>query len=386
MKIAYISFTSFSDCDIPFINELIKQGVDVKYYLIMSDRTKKGAVINVDALKNSCGIFQASDYPTLAGLSKYIDLSIVRVANMKITHNYAPSSFLLAYKLRKELKTEKFDLIHLAWPVDYPFYQIYTLHIPFVLTVHDPIPHSNDERFKQKFKRYAAFKRADKFILLNKTQKEDFEKRYGIDDSSVEMSRLSIYTHLQSTPTGEPLVEGSYILFIGTILPYKGIKYIVQAMSEINQKHPDVKLVIAGRGEFDFDIQSYMNDGKIILINRFITNEELSSLIHYSKFVCCPYTDATQSGVVMSAFALNKPVLATKVGALHETIENGKHGILVPPCNSTALAEAVDTMLSDGTLAYMTENIKQDFSEGEKSWKSVAQKTIDIYKKLINKK
>lgn len=386
MKIAYISFTSFSDCDIPFINELINQGVDVKYYIIMSDRTKKGAVIDVDALKDSCGIYPASSYPSLTALSKYIDLSIVRVANMKITHNYAPSTFMLAYKLRKELKAGNFDLIHLAWPVDYPFYQIYTLHIPFVLTVHDPIPHSNDERFKQKFKRYAAFKRANKFILLNKTQKQDFKERYNIDDSKVELSSLSVYTHLQNMSIWKPIIEGDYILFIGSILPYKGIKYIVQAMSEINKKHPDVKLVIAGKGKLDFDIQPYMNDGKIILINRFITNEELSSLIHHSMFVCCPYTDATQSGVIMSAFALNKPVLATKVGALHEMIKNGRHGMLVPPRDSKALSEGADAMLTKDTLKYMSENIKQDYSKGESSWNAIAKNTKVIYEKLINQK
>ena len=81
MKIAYISLTSFSDCDMPLIKELISQGVDITYYMIMSDRTKKGGMINIDEVKASCGILPASEYPALANLSPYIDLSKVKVAS-----------------------------------------------------------------------------------------------------------------------------------------------------------------------------------------------------------------------------------------------------------------------------------------------------------------
>ena len=55
MKIAYISFTSFSDCDMPLISELIGLGMDITYYLIVSDRTKKGAIIDIDEIKDSSG-------------------------------------------------------------------------------------------------------------------------------------------------------------------------------------------------------------------------------------------------------------------------------------------------------------------------------------------
>lgn len=383
MKIAYISFTGFSDCDMPLISELTKFGIDVTYYLIMSDRTKKGAIVNVNKIKDKCGIFPASDYSGFDALLPYIDLEKVRVANMTIAHNYMPGTFLLAHKLKKELKKKNFDLIHLTWPLDYPFYQLYTLKKPFVLTVHDPLPHSNDETLREKFKRYVIFKRANKFILLNETQKKGFEDRYDIENSRINLSKLSIYTHLLNIPITKSLINGDYILFIGAILPYKGIKYMAEAMDKINKVHTGIKLVIAGRGNLDFDINPFLKKGSVILINRFIRNEELASLIIHSKFVCCPYTDATQSGVIMSAFALNKPVLATKVGALHEMIHDGKHGILVPPRDSAALSDAAIALLEGDTLKQMSENIEQDYSKGGNSWKSIAKETKEIYKSII---
>lgn len=383
MKIAYISLTSFSDCDLPLIKEMTDRGVDITYYLIVADSTKKGALINIGKVKDVCKVLPASDYPELDVVAPYIDISKVRVANMPVPHSYAPSSFLLAYRLRKELSRGNFDLIHVTWPLDYPFYQLYTLRKPFVVTVHDPIPHSNDKTFRSKFKRSAIFKRADRYILLNKIQKEMFENRYKINDSDVEISRLGIYTHLKNVPAQKPMVKDDYILFAGSIFPYKGVRYITQAMEAINKKHPGIKLVIAGRGVLDFDIEPYIKSGQVVLINRFITNEELASLITYSKFVCCPYRDATQSGVVMSAFALNKPVLATRVGALHEMIDEGRHGMLVPPCDSDALALAADTMLTGDALDRMAENIRHDYSQGNRSWGYIAEETIKIYEKTM---
>ena len=61
MKIAYISFVSFSDCDIPFIKELIQIGIDVTYYIIVSNNTKYGPAINIKKTKDKCGIYNASD-------------------------------------------------------------------------------------------------------------------------------------------------------------------------------------------------------------------------------------------------------------------------------------------------------------------------------------
>ena len=85
----------------------------------------------------------------------------------------------------------------------------------------------------------------------------------------------------------------------------------------------------------------------------------------------------------MSAFALYKPVLATKVGALHETIADGRHGSLVTPCDSNALAEAAKALLASDTLERMSDNIRWDFSHGERAWQSIAQENIEVYANAI---
>lgn len=381
MKIAYISNSFFSDNDIPLLNELSRKGIDITYYLIMSDRNKSGAIINAKSLKKKPGIYPASEYESLCTLSNLIDISIIRIVNMSVPHNYSPQTFLLSYRFKKELKKENFDLIHLSWPLDYPFYLLYFIKKPIILTVHDPIPHSNNVNLRENIKRLVAIKKSNRFILLNKCQSHDFISRYGLSPNKVSISKLSIYTHLQKTKQSQPIYIGEYILFTGFISPYKGLKYIVEAIQYIKREksYKNIKLIIAGRGTPDFDLNPYIQNGSVIFINRYIRNEELASLIANSKFVCCPYIDATQSGVIMSAFALYKPVLATNVGALSEMIENGKTGLLVNPRDSRALAEASIKLLTDDILEKMSQNIKQEFSTGNNSWMNIANDLIRIY-------
>ena len=383
MKIAYISNSFFSDCDIPLINELIKNGIEITYYLIMSDKNKCGTIINVNKVKEKYGIYQASEYNSLSYLSQFIDLSAVKIVNMSVPHNYVPQSFILSYHFKQEIVNNSFDLIHIAWPLDYPFYLLYLIKRPFILSVHDPIPHSSNNNIRERIKRNVAIKNASRFILFNNNQAPDFAKKYKIPQSKISISRLSVYIHLQKTTPIAPIYSGDYILFTGFISPYKGLKYIVEAMPQIQNTYKNIKLIIAGKGSPDFDINPYIQNESVIFINRYIRNDELASLNINSKFVCCPYIDATQSGVIMSAFALNKPVLATNVGALPEMVDNGKTGLLVCPRDSNALAEASKTLLSNNTLETMSQNIKQEYTVGHNSWEYIAKDIIKTYKKTL---
>ena len=189
MKIAYISNSFFSDCDIPLINELIKNGIEITYYLIMSDKNKCGTIINVNKVKEKYGIYQASEYDSLSYLSQFIDLSVVKIVNMSVPHNYVPQSFILSYHFKQEIVNNSFDLIHIAWPLDYPFYLLYLIKRPFILSVHDPIPHSSNNNIRERIKRNVAIKNASRYILFNNNQAPYFAKKYKIPQS-----KISIYT------------------------------------------------------------------------------------------------------------------------------------------------------------------------------------------------
>jgi glycosyltransferase involved in cell wall biosynthesis len=80
-------------------------------------------------------------------------------------------------------------------------------------------------------------------------------------------------------------------------------------------------------------------------------------LIRKAKFIVCPYRDATQSGVLMTAMAMHKCVVATNVGSFPEYIQDDYNGLLSFP-NPIDLALNLNKALKDDYYLKMNENIK----------------------------
>ena len=380
-KIAYISITVLTDSDLPLLQELSKE-FDIDYYLQVTNPTRRGTVVDISP-KPQGGIFPGTMYPELQVLQHWIDLQHVYVVNKPVNHDWEWLNFKVGWQWMKMLKHKGYDIIHITWPLRYCSFPLYFLHKKMVLTLHDPIPHSSNLTIENRLHRWCCIQLTPDFILLNKVQQEEFMKTYGIAPSRIHQSRLSIFTHLRDTIPADPLCDKPYILYIGSILPHKGIEYLCEAMMAITEDSNDLRVVIAGKGDYYFDKSKYEQSPSFMFINRFIKDEELASLIRNCTAIVCPYVDATQSGVIMSAFALNKPVIATNVGALPEMVENGRHGILIPPRDSKAIEKAVRDMMKPSVAQEMAENIQKDFSTGQHSWATIAKEMGNTYKKII---
>lgn len=385
MKVAYISTPHLADCDIPLIGELQKK-INLFCFLKVSESTKRLTLIKIESLNKRGGVYPASDFPELAYLANAIDLSKTYIVNLPGKHDWSISNLLTIFRMVCVILHKKINIVHLTWPPRYGEFFTYLLRKRIVITMHDPLPHSSEDTWLNRLHRDVCFRLLNDFILLNETQKEDFIKTYHMGAKRVVLSHLSAYTNLQNIKPQKPDVS-NYVLFFGGISSHKGIEYLCEAMDKVCKKHPDVKLVVAGKGKIYFDLNQYAiySNGHLVLLNRYLDDTELVGLIRSSLFVVCPYVDATQSGVIMSAFALNKPVIATNVGALPSMVKNGLYGTIVPPRDVTSLATAINTLIEDPQkIEAMTENIKHDYSKGKYSWNAIAQGITDIYTKKLS--
>ncbi|MBQ9187655.1 MAG: glycosyltransferase family 4 protein [Prevotella sp.] len=377
-RIAYLSTAHFADCDLPLLHELMRKEQELIYILQLTEKDKSRTLINVQQLKKRGNVFPATDYPELLGLSRYIDLNRMFVLNMPGRHDWSLANLMAVFRLVRFLQHKSIDIIHLTWPPRYGVFWLYRLHRRMILTMHDPLPHSSQTGHLNLLHRWMAIKLIPRFILLNEVQRNEFISRYRLQPSQVLSSHLSIYTHLIDTPTVLPKAK-DYVLFIGSINTHKGVDVLCQAMQQVHNTYPQLKLVVAGSGRIYFDIQPYINAGFLELHNRYLNDSELKGFIEQSLFVVCPYIDATQSGVVMSAFALAKPVIVTCVGGLPEMVEEGRHGLLVPPKDPEALAKAIIILTDKRKAEAMQHYIRADFHSGERSWESIAEGIIAIY-------
>lgn len=388
MKIAYIGKIQLSDADLSYLNSAQKLS-DITYIMEVTPRFMKGPAYNIGKIYPHSGVFKATEaYPEFEKYSRIIDVDKFYVVNT-CGKFWQLKAFWTNFLLLLFLIRNKFDVIHLTWPANVYEFIIYMLKRKIILTVHDPFPHTGLDTRIVRLRRKVAFRCVPHFIILNKAQREKFLSFYHLPSSAVIDSRLSCYTYLNMVEQDMTTVpEQKYILFAGKISKYKGVEYLLEAMKKVHDTFPDIKLVVAGGGKYHFDISEYAALPYIDIRNRFIPDEELVALMNKTQFMVCPYTDATQSGVIMSSFTFGTPVIATRVGGLPEMLGNGKYGMLVKEKDTDALYLGICSLLSDEEqLADYRKEIAKDYtSDGYLSWKTIAEEQRESYLQMASRK
>ena len=387
MKIAYISPPYFSDVDLSYLPEAVKYH-EIDYIIPLSVAVSKGGAIYVDDIKGNTGICSSDTYPELSALFEKTGLNPGHVyfANNygKTWHSFKTIKYALS--LFRFLRKNKYDLIHLT---EFPRLSELILLLfrnKTVITVHDPIPHSSEKSRQIRFARKLAFRVLKNFIVLNSNQKEEFVKVNRLECKRVFESHLSVYSYKRMYDR-KPQLSYPYVLFFGQITSHKGVDVLLEAFKTVKTQHTDVKLVIAGKWKWNYDYSSYLTDQDFVFMDKFIPDDDLSSLIQGSLFVVVPYLDATQSGVVMSSFAFGKPCIATNVGGLPEMVEDGKRGIIVEPANPDALSDAISYLL-DNPQKYtqFSDNIRSYYEKGPMSWEYIAKSLSEVYNEIAMRK
>lgn len=384
MKVLYITSSWFVDADFPLVKQLIEQGVDVLLCIKVYTNTLTSTIFDLKKAYNKNGIFDSSVYgDSIDQFKKYLGVNKVYVIN----HIYGDKSLKNLSIERDEKKLiEAFnpDVIHyIGWPSIYEIPILHAYGKKIITTVHDPVPHicSMKARINQIIRR-VAYKPIGKFILLNHNQTEEFQRFYKIKKEKILFSRLGNYDVIRALGTKRETSTRN-ILFFGRISPYKGVEFLLEAFRSLKDDYPNSKLIIAGGGEFHFDLSPYLNDSQIEIINEYVTTNCLSSLIQTAEFVVCPYVSATQSGVVASALALNKPVIATKVGGLPEMIIDAKTGLLIEPKSVDSLRLAIKSFLDNPDIVEdMSKNIAQLAHNGPNSWRKIVLDYLAYYKEV----
>jgi glycosyltransferase involved in cell wall biosynthesis len=134
---------------------------------------------------------------------------------------------------------------------------------------------------------------------------------------------------------------GSYLLFTGRMTEkYKGLEVIENAFEIVNKKNSELKLVIAGRGA-DAGAKESDNDGRVIRLGKWLSDEEFNGLVRNSFLVIVPYVQPNPSAVAAAATALGVPVVASNFPCLNEQVFEGKNGVLFEPGNAEQLAAVI---------------------------------------------
>ena len=254
-------------------------------------------------------------------------------------------------------------------------------------TVHDPKTHPGEkENFIVKLlERFNSFF-IDEYIVHGDNLKSELSKSRNIDYKKISIINhgdYNLYHHWSKKKTKK---ETDTILFFGRIWKYKGLDYLIRAQPIISKYMPNAKIIIAGRGE---NIKKYTRQikdlNKYEIYNYRISNEQTASLFERSSLVVLPYIEGSQSGIIHLAYSFGKPVVATRVGSLHENIYNFKSGILVDPKDYRQLAASIIVLLRNKKQLNKMSLFARNLSLNEYSWNTLSDKTANLYNEVLKR-
>lgn len=257
--------------------------------------------------------------------------------------------------------------------------------LPSVLTVHDAIPHSeggsgtntSEERLRDRMRAGATH-----VTVHGQSCVADFARASPDYRGEVTSSMHGVLMVPATKGTPIQPVEGR-ILFFGRMWAYKGLDVFLDAIDLLSKRGVRHQAVIAGRGPemARFGVRM-AGMASVNAIDSYISPEDTSTLFQSAEIVALPYKDASQSGVLASAFGNHRPVVASATGGIPDVVTDGANGLLVPPADPTALADALERVLTSRPLAAsLTEGARQT-AAGPLNWDHIADNLLTTYRRI----
>jgi glycosyltransferase involved in cell wall biosynthesis len=175
------------------------------------------------------------------------------------------------------------------------------------------------------------------------------------------------------------------VLFFGTLSRYKGVDILLDAFPRI-QRDTGARLVLAGYPFHDFDVAAHQEQarragvaGAVTFFPQYVASEEVAAWMELADVIVFPYRDIYQSGAIHVAQTFGVPTVASAVGAMQDVVENEVSGLLVPPEDAEALANAIIRLLKDRDFAArLGERFAAD-ARGPFSWRANAERILAAY-------
>jgi len=182
-------------------------------------------------------------------------------------------------------------------------------------------------------------------------------------------------------PKTKPIVT-----YVGYLREQKGVKYLIQAIPQILREHPDAYFLIVGPGPQRNELTQLtakIGVAEKTLFVEYIDPEKIPAVYYKSTIIVFPPIWPEPLGRVhLEAFAVEKPVVATKVGGIPEIVQNNLNGLLVPPKDSTKLAEAINTLLANPETCQIMGGEGRKYIETNNNPKTILNQFLTIYEQL----
>jgi len=268
-------------------------------------------------------------------------------------------------------------------------------HRNMVFTAHDIVPPEKQPIHRPIYR--WIYRLAGRIIVHSELDRRRLQREFAVEPDRmcvVPHGDYSFFETPRTTWDGDAARQALGIspdaevaLFFGFIREYKGLDSLMDVWPEVAAERPKAKLVVAGDPARLSSVRFQEFRRQAISLGavhhfRYIPFDDVPKYFAAADILALPYREISQSGVLLLAMSVGLPVVATRVGAFPEVIEDGTSGILVTPNSPSELRDAIVRALEDPELRRRLAEGAQSRVLNAYSWEQVAKHTIGLFEEL----
>jgi 1,4-alpha-glucan branching enzyme len=271
-------------------------------------------------------------------------------------------------------------------------------HLPLIATIH-ATEHGRNQGIHTDVQRHIHQREweltyeARRVIVCSSYMKQEVKTVFHLPAEKIDVLPNGIdrcqlqFPTLAKVPVKAPYADESepLVLFIGRLVPEKGVHILLEAAPAILEEFPKARFVIVGKGPMHDQLVSMTHQLGIadrVAFAGFVADEERNRLLRAADVAVFPSLYEPFGIVVLEAMASNTPVVASDVGGLGDIVHHEHNGLTVYPGDAGSLATQVRRILRDRDFA---RNLARVAEAGlaRFDWNHIAKETLQRYQAVV---
>lgn len=244
----------------------------------------------------------------------------------------------------------------------------------------------SDVHLQWRFKKIVSkvvLNNADAIIALSQNMKDDMQK---ISKKEVYILPNGVDTTSFNESKNKSNDNTTEIVYIGSLLPVKGVEYLIEAINILHQTHPKISLTIVGDGSNRRSLEQIVKKHGLeqnIIFTGKISHEDVPNRLNSNDIFVLPSISEGMPNVLLEAMAAGLPIVATNVGGIPDIVKNNKNGYLVEPKNPQQLAERIHFLIENTEIHRIIS--EQNQVDAQKyDWNNIITKLENIYSNVAH--
>jgi glycosyltransferase involved in cell wall biosynthesis len=274
--------------------------------------------------------------------------------------------------------------------------------LPVVATIHHPVTVDRRIALKQTqgwlqrygLRRWYSFlstqlkvsRQLDRILTVSEASRQDLHREYGISVERMRVVGNGIDVDRFRPLPGIRRKPNQIITTLSSDSPLKGFRYLLDAIFDLRSHRPDLKLTVIGSaGQTDTQERvERLGLQDTVHFTGYVAADDIVRAYAESSVAVVPSLYEGFGFPAGEAMACEVPIVSTAAGALPEVVgTDGRAGVLVEPRNPTALARAIDELLSDPQRRSALGHAGRTRVLQHFTWRRAAERTAAVYREAI---